>query len=130
MDNRSFACVQYAADETIRAQLHDQGGEGDPVGVGRHRRPRELVGTIGPAWRPSIFMPRWASRITLRIEAIRAEPLRSIGEADAKAEGATDTARVGYVNGFEAIWRSIHGPRSLASNPWVWVIEFRIAWSV
>lgn len=58
-------------------------------------------------WTPSIFMPRWASRITLEIIDVRAERLRDITEEDAEAEGA------------------INGHDSWALNPWVWVIEFK-----
>jgi hypothetical protein len=100
----------------------------------------------GP-WKPSIFMPRWASRITLEIVSVRVERLREITEEDAKKEGAhlavwhelkngdgEDVSglpgypdqRAAYKNGFANIWDSINGKKHpWESNPWVWVIEFK-----
>ncbi len=75
--------------------------------------------TIVERWRPSIHMPRWASRITLEITKVRVERLQDISEEDAKAEGSA------YRTEFRDIWRSIYGDGSWAHNPWVWVIEFR-----
>lgn len=80
----------------------------------------------GFPWRPSIHMPRWASRILLEITDVRVERLNSISEDDAEAEGVTDT---GYgdslVDGYRYLWKSIYGEESWKANPWVWVIEFR-----
>lgn len=95
-------------------------------------------------WRPSIHMPRWASRITLEITGVRIERLQDITEGDAKQEGvepisfekfsAEDRALLDYPlmesgdsyrNGFAFLWESINGPGSWAKNPWVWVIEFK-----
>jgi hypothetical protein len=83
-------------------------------------------------WRPSIHMPRWASRITLEIEDVRVERLQKISEADATAEGAFAGARKfgqipiePAVFAFKDLWESIHGPGSWAANPWVWVVCFR-----
>lgn len=73
-------------------------------------------------WKPSIHMPRWASRIVLEVTAVRVERLQAISEADAIAEGCVMLpARHCY----EALWESINGAGSWDANPWVWVVEFR-----
>lgn len=83
--------------------------------------------------RPSIFMPRWASRLTLKIKSIRLERLQDISEEDAKSEGAEPKLCTGYpypnppsthINGFCQLWQSINGPGSWEANPWLWVIEY------
>ena len=90
----------------------------------------------GPAnpitWKPSIHMPRWASRITLEVAGVRVEPLQGITEEDAKAEGTTpsivgaDLDYLKYRAGFQALWDSINGKTyPWSANPWVWVVEFR-----
>lgn len=85
-------------------------------------------------WRPSVYMPRWASRITLEITGIRLELLHRISEADAIAEGCPlvnpDPFIPGYGGSsasgwFSQLWESIHGNDSWLANPWVWVVEFR-----
>jgi len=82
----------------------------------------------GP-WRPSIHMPRWASRITLDITDVRVERLQDISTADAKAEGGPthghSGAEISHRRGFRHLWSQINGPDSWDANPWVWVIEFR-----
>ena len=75
--------------------------------------------------RPSIHMPRWASRITLEITSVRVERLQDISEADAIAEGVyTDPASPAY-DAYAQLWDEINGPGSWAANPWVWVLELR-----
>lgn len=101
-------------------------------------------------WRPSIHMPRWASRILLEIIDVRVQRLQDITEEDAKAEGALAWAanealqdckitakdmdewlvkygngKPGIRNAFAALWESIHGEGSWAENPYVWAIQFR-----
>ncbi|MGQ5834489.1 morphogenetic protein [Serratia sp. IR-2025] len=73
-------------------------------------------------WRPSIHMPRWASRITLEITGVRVERLQDISETDAIAEGGTKHFNIDW---FGPLWASIYGVDSWNANPWVWVIEFR-----
>lgn len=94
--------------------------------------------------RPSIFMPRWASRIQLEITDVRVEHLQDISEADAQVEGADCLVWSGiqgtaadlidwplkevgnpYRNGYALLWEAINGDGSWKANPWVWVIEFK-----
>ncbi|HHP5647314.1 TPA: hypothetical protein ACSC6E_003488 [Klebsiella pneumoniae] len=105
-------------------------------------------------WRPSIHMPRWASRILLEITNVRVERLNSINEHDAIAEGLAEISkdrrtykygvpdRDGYpgtddcgwpwhewecypISAYSKLWESIYGADSWQANPWVWVIEFK-----
>jgi hypothetical protein len=81
----------------------------------------------GVVWKPSIFMPRWASRINLEITGIRVERLQDISEADAKAEGVgswSDSANAARWK-CRCLWETINGTGSWEANPWVWVVEFR-----
>lgn len=93
-------------------------------------------------WRPSIHMPRWASRITLEITGVGVQRLQSISPNDASREGLIKLPATGryclnqgdqYFGGashdarevFSWLWESIYGAESWQSNPWVWVIEFK-----
>ena len=84
-------------------------------------------------WRSPLYMPRWASRLTLEVTDVRVERLHDISDADARAEGVTPApfTRAGraadllHVEAFEALWESIHGKGSWHANPWLWVISFR-----
>jgi len=84
--------------------------------------------------RVSIHMPRWASRITLRITDVRVERLQEISEGDAEAEGVQHPSLVPILgafwssrDGFARLWNSINGPGSWDANPWVWVVRFEVA---
>lgn len=84
-------------------------------------------------WKPSIFMPRVASRILLEITAVRCERLQDISEADAVAEGVKpfvpvpgDGESMTAKQMYARLWESINGPNSWAANPWVWVVEFKV----
>ncbi len=79
-------------------------------------------------WRPSIHMPRWASRITLEIVSVRVERLNEINLHDAFAEGCPADCGGHADSGdwFEWLWNSINADKHpWDSNPWVWVVEFK-----
>ncbi|HCA9975374.1 TPA: morphogenetic protein [Klebsiella pneumoniae] len=141
-----------------------------PTGVGEmavatgYRKPwaptfYEFTGTFSDGWkgfetppkvsdagklRPSIHMPRWASRILLEITDVRVERLNAISEEDAEAEGIdmealydsqdcydciadhNMTGRPTVTGAFKYLWESIYGEEGWKSNPWVWVIEFKL----
>lgn len=93
----------------------------------------------GIRWRPSIHMPRAASRITLEVTGVRVERLQSITNRDALAEGIVAThGGYGLPDGshfhceapsisYLSLFESINGPGSVEADPWVWVIEFKRA---
>lgn len=153
--------IAYAADNASRVIVRprdDESGlpkqhclprfKGKPHPTEEHYG--ECLESFWKAWRPSIHMPRWASRLTLEVTGVRVERLQAISEEDAKAEGARrfdglpsthpygqdarwscgeptstqeclGTARMAFAN----LWESINGAGSWDANPWVWVVDFR-----
>ncbi|GHG79830.1 hypothetical protein [Comamonas sp. JC664] len=129
--------------------LEDCGADGERV-VYRADRAAAWRATLGDfhylssdyepgRWRPSIHMPRWASRLMLNVVSIRAERLHAITEEDARAEGVEPDAKYpsrwknylgdvsvpDAVDSFMTLWMSINGIESWDANPWVWRVEFR-----
>ncbi|MFC2189584.1 hypothetical protein ACFLIP_03545 [Enterobacter hormaechei] len=101
----------------------------------------DLDDNLRHGWRPSIHMPRWASRILLEITNVGVQRLQSISPNDAAREGLVKLPATGrycinqgdqYFGGashdarevFSWLWASIYGEESWKANPWVWVIEF------
>jgi len=112
-------------------------------------------GMFASRWRPSIHMPRWASRITLEVESVRVERLQDISEEDAIAEGIQANSKDGGITvkygisdrdgwpgnddhgwhwhewcktpreAYLKLWEKINGPGSVQANPWVWVVTFK-----
>ena len=90
-------------------------------------------------WRPSIHMPRWASRITLEITKVRVQRLNEISDEDALAESIQKSRdEYGYqadsegrhysgdpIESFAGLWEFCYGDGSWEANPLVWVIEFK-----
>lgn len=87
----------------------------------------EDVTEVPTPWRPSIFMPRWASRITLDVTDVRVERLQAISEDDARSEGIDEikakvpTAR----DAFRLLWEDINGADSWQANAWVWALTLK-----
>jgi hypothetical protein len=99
-------------------------------------------------YRHGMFMPRWASRITLEITDVHVERLQDISEADCVAEGIQISSKVrrsdtcygiyeclmpdgkthfndSAYSLYRTLWEQINGAGSWAANPWVWVVEFK-----
>lgn len=124
-----FDTTPYANAPLFQGRTHPIAYRADGEVIGCHR------------WRPSIHMPRTASRILLEITAVRVERLQDCSENDAQAEGiqrfddffaaerlsANEFRHMAptAVESYALLWNAINGPGSWLANPWVWVIEFK-----
>ena len=113
-----YKCV-YAADGGTYPEYYDEDKE-----------------EMRQGYKPSIHMPRWASRIDLEITKVRVERLQDISEEDARAEGCHGETQQGTADfptegvksaseDYADLWESINEEKSWDLNPWVWVIEFK-----
>ncbi len=77
-------------------------------------------------WRSSIHMPRWASRLFLRLKSVRVERVQDIGADDYVREGVEATPEGTIKVSFIALWNLLNAKRGYGwtVNPWVWVVEF------
>lgn len=118
--------------ETWREREPDQDGNAVEF---RADRPEYKTRNDDPCsipWRPSIYMPRAMSRITLENAGVRVERLQDISVSDARAEGfpadheeMADRHEAYPIAWYCNLWESINGADSWAANQWVWVVEFK-----
>lgn len=124
--------ITYAADGEQRTIRDGEFGERDWT------MPKAAAtGNVSP-----LFMPRWASRITLEITDVRVQRLHDISDADAIAEGVDleryvpvrdaggmhtcgEAEPTDPVQEYRDLWESINGAGAWDANPWVWAITFR-----
>ena len=138
--------------ETWAYGVHALAAERDEDGPFVYAADGTVQGRLCDRWRPSIHMPRAASRILLEITAVRVELLQDISDNDIEAEGTARWVKDGgkvmcpppgfdgwwpdedgnlYVKpnrvAFCSLWESVNGLRAWDANPWVWVIDFKRA---
>ena len=116
-DGETYVEVHYPDETTRRCECSMDAAEVASLWIEN----REEGGDGADNWRPSIFMPRWASRITLEVVSVRAQRLQDISHADGSAEGFDS------LDGFALLWDRINEKRGYGwqDNPWVWAVEFR-----
>lgn len=154
---RRFRCPYGAPGDLLWVRETWQAADGNKRAARIVSQPRPDFGWVEYAatcddcpsrWRPSIHMPRWASRLTLRITDVRVQRLQDISEKDAIAEGVEgafvedgrywrnyglsdeEAACSPMLNfpteSFRTLWESINGKGSWGTNPWVWALTFDV----
>lgn len=125
--------------ETDCGEVHTEDEDGKPIPERAwYRADDDLTGWIDEderhhdfeniPWKPSIHMPRWASRITLQVERVWVERVQEISADDITSEGVEDfPSRDFRTLAFMDLWDSINAKRGYSwdSNPWVWCVEFK-----
>lgn len=139
--DRLWVREAWAADAQVDAIAPSDLSQGEPIWYPADLSVRQTGCSMISKGRvrPSIHMPRWASRILLEITAVRVKRLQDISEEQALAEGVRgepcDHARQACADigcwgdtakgAFGFLWESLNGEGSWAANPWVWVVEFK-----
>jgi hypothetical protein len=110
--------------------------EGQVIYAADHPDAKRPPMGVGHPWRPPIHLPRWACRLVLEIVAVRVERLQDISASDCYAEGCerpkdvrvgSDVCERDNARGwYRDLWDRLNTKTApWASNPWVWVVEFR-----
>jgi len=119
----SEADIYYRADGAVRRFLDREDWFASTYRKGKGKRSRK--------WRPSIHMPRWASRITLEITRIRVQQIQDIKPEECLAEGIVrgggEFQEADLIKDFSDLWYMINEKRGFGweVNPWVWVVTFK-----
>lgn len=122
--------IHYQADQskaTINRPCDNESG----IPQQRPRRADELyvpdynsyLNRYWAAWRPSIHMPRWASRLTLRLTDVRVERVQDINEIDCRAEGIEKSP---FQGNFALLWDDTNGIGAWKRNDWTWALSFEL----
>lgn len=95
----------------------------------------EIRREYGYKWRPSIHMPRWASRLFLEVTDVRVQRVSEISCVDIRMEGV-DCPTHDFPGGmcvsecsdlraaFSGLWDKLYGKGVFARNDWVWAFSF------
>lgn len=106
-------CYDHLCGSKIKtARIHYECDGQAPLWAGRYRHAR--------------FMPRWASRLTLRITDVRVQRLQDISNSDCAAEGISYSPDVNLAHEYQELWESINPPGSWNANPYVWALTFDV----
>lgn len=139
--DRLWVREAWAADAQVDAIAPSDLSQGEPIWYPADLSVRQTGCSMisKGRGRPSIHMPRWASRVLLEITAVRVERLQDISEEQALAEGVhgepCDHARQACSDigcwgdtakgAFGFLWEQLNGAGAWQANPWVWVVEFK-----
>lgn len=128
-DEELYDSINYFADNAVlKPKIYDE-QTGYRFSADCEEAANDIIDGLGKRWKPSLFMPRWASRITLEIIEVRAEKLQDITYADCLMEGIEDLEENAgkTIAEFAALWDRINEARGFAwdKDPWVWVVKFR-----